>query len=81
MMANWDLKRLLEDIRSLEVPITLVVGANDEAVAPAQSEEIARRIPRARLVRLPRLGHLAHEEDPRAVADLVFAMEDDDSPA
>jgi len=28
-------------------------------------------LPNARIVRLPRLGHLAHEEDPGGVAALI----------
>jgi len=40
-------------------------------VSPADAERVQRMQPAARIVRLPRLGHLAHEEDPEAVAELI----------
>lgn len=74
MMANWDLSKMSDDLRRLKIPLTLVVGLNDRAVPPGQAGEIARIAPGARLIRLKGLGHLAHEEAPETVAELIRAM-------
>ncbi|MDT8345771.1 MAG: alpha/beta fold hydrolase [Thermohalobaculum sp.] len=76
MMASWDLVPLVADLPRLGLPLTLVVGADDRAVSPAEAAEIAARVPGARVVTLPGLGHLAHEEDPaRALGLIVEAAE------
>jgi magnesium chelatase accessory protein len=72
MMANWDLRPLLRDMPRLAVPLTLVVGANDRSIPPEDADRVQRDyLPSARVLRLPGLGHLAHEEDPEAVAELL----------
>lgn len=71
MMANWDLAALERDLPRLPVPLTLVVGGVDGTVPPAHAERVARLLPQARRVVLPQLGHLAHEENPQAVAALI----------
>lgn len=75
MMAQWSLARLRADLQGLALPVRFVVGACDEAVPPAVSEEIAGRLPRATVERWDGLGHLAHEEDPgRAAAAIRAAL-------
>ncbi len=71
MMANWDLAPLLADLPRLAPRLHLVVGERDHTVPPAQAFELQRRLPAAAVHRLPGLGHLAHEEDPAAVAALL----------
>jgi magnesium chelatase accessory protein len=71
MMAAWDLAPLVRDLPTVAVPVTLVVGTEDRAVPPSQADTVAARLPDASIVRLPGLGHLAHEEDPQAVAKLI----------
>jgi magnesium chelatase accessory protein len=71
MMANWDLLPLLRDLPSLKPSLTLVVGQNDRAVPPGQAERIRQRLPAARVMALPGLGHLAHEERPALAAGLI----------
>lgn len=71
MMANWDLMPLLRDLPKLAPHLLLAVGAQDRAVPPAQAEAVRLRLPSARIVVLPGLGHLAHEEQPDLVADLI----------
>ncbi len=80
MMANWELETLARDLPSLRVPLLLVVGSADRTVPPVQAARVAAvlsarsvdsRLP-SRVVELPGLGHLAHEEDPAAVAALVI---------
>ncbi len=74
MMANWDLEGLVRQMPRLAAPLVLVVGAADRMVAPAASARAAALVPGARVVSLPGLGHLAHEERPDLVADCVFHL-------
>ncbi|WP_108659916.1 alpha/beta fold hydrolase BchO [Acuticoccus kandeliae] len=71
MMAGWDLAGLQDDFPRLKPEVLLVATVGDRAVPPAGAFEAARRIPDARVVTLPRLGHLAHEEDARAIASVI----------
>jgi len=74
MMARWDLQALQRDLPRLRAPLHLVVGANDRTVAPAQAHSVLALLPPHPLTRvttLPGLGHLAHEERPDLVADIV----------
>jgi magnesium chelatase accessory protein len=77
MMANWDLMPLVRDLPRLKPKLLLVVGDNDRSIAPADSERVRDLVQGSKLVRLPRLGHLAHEEAPEATARLIleFARE------
>ena len=72
MMASWDLHRFVRDLPALKAPLLLIVGDNDQAIAPADAERIRRMVPTARIAHLADLGHLAHEEDAVAVADLIL---------
>ena len=71
MMTAWDLRPLLQDLPRLAPALHLVVAEGDRTVPPRTSEEAARRQPRAVLHRLPGLGHLAHEEAPQVVLELL----------
>ena len=70
MMANWDLRTLLER-NVLPTPLTLVVGEKDRAVPPSVGQTAAAGTPGALVVSLPGLGHLAHEEAPDRIAAIV----------
>ncbi len=71
MMARWDLATLEADLPALAVPLLLVVGLQDGTVPPSEGRRVRDRVPRAELVELPGLGHLAHEERPATVAQLL----------
>jgi magnesium chelatase accessory protein len=71
MMANWDLATLERDMPRLTVPLYLVAAQRDAMVKPRVSEEAASLIPSAQLIYLPGLGHLAHEEQPEQVSELI----------
>ena len=71
MMGAWDLRPLERDLPGLSVPLTLIVSEGDRTVPPRDAARVEAVVPRAMLRTLPRLGHLAHEEDPRAVAGLI----------
>ncbi len=71
MMARWDLDALARDLPRLDVPLTLVVGARDRTVPPADAQRVRALLPDAEIVRLDGLGHLAHEERPGEVVEIV----------
>jgi len=71
MMARWDLDKLQDALATLSTPLTLVAGDNDRAVPAKVSEDVHKTIPQSRLIRLPGLGHLAHEESPKRVSNII----------
>ena len=71
MMAGWELKPLARRLADLPCRLELVFGEEDRAVPPSVAVEIAGRAPQARLLGLPGLGHLAHEEQPDLAADII----------
>lgn len=79
MMASWDLKPLERDMGRLDLPLLLIAGERDKTVSPEVSHQVAKRVRESRLVELPGLGHLAHEESPEAFDRLIceFAEEID----
>lgn len=72
MMARWDLTSLVRELGGLGAPLVLVVAEGDRFVAPDDARRVRERLPAAELVSLPGLGHLAHEERPDEIAELVF---------
>ena len=71
MMSHWDLRPLAKSLPRLPAPLWLLASDRDRMVPPAQAQDLARRLPRARCVPLPGTGHLAHEEQPAPVAALI----------
>ncbi|MEM1278004.1 MAG: alpha/beta fold hydrolase BchO [Pseudomonadota bacterium] len=71
MMARWDLDTLVADLPKLKTPVRLIAAQRDQTVKPFNQFETAALIPEAEVVDLPGLGHLAHEEDPAAIDQLV----------
>ncbi|MGR3802580.1 alpha/beta fold hydrolase BchO [Marinibacterium profundimaris] len=71
MMTQWQIDPLIARLPQIESPTLLIAAEGDLAVPPATSDISARRIPGAEVVRLADLGHLAHEEAPDRVAELV----------
>lgn len=74
MMARWDLEQFAARLPALHTPLHLVVGAGDRTVPPAEAARLQQRMPGVPCTTLPGLGHLAHEEDPVAVAALLQAV-------
>ncbi len=75
MMANWDLNLIEQGLPQLATPLFLIVGEKDSTVSPREARRVREQLlPGADLVELPGLGHLAHEERPRAVADVVLRI-------
>lgn len=71
MMADWDLDTLKRDLPRLRKPLLLVHGEEDAAIPIATARAAAGMVEGARLLALPHLGHLAHEEQPEEVAAII----------
>jgi magnesium chelatase accessory protein len=75
-MANWDLDDLAHDLPRLRTKLLIVIGGNDLMVTPQQQRRIRALVPGAEMLVLPRLGHLAHEEQPEEIADSLIRLAD-----
>ena len=71
MMANWDLQPLERDLPGLKPALVLVVGTNDRSIPPSSAYRVHALAPNSTIERLRGLGHLAHEERPDKVADII----------
>ena len=76
MMANWDLATLDRAITRLATPTLLVVGSEDKAISPDTAFALKKRLTHARVELMRGLGHLAHEEAPEKVAEVIFGAMD-----
>ena len=74
MMAGWDLPPLLARLPQLQMPIWLIGAEGDKTIPPERSLSVATNLQHGRCFRLPALGHLAHEEDPEAIAKIFRDM-------
>jgi len=75
MMANWDLNLIEQGLPRLDIPLFLIVGDRDMTVSPREAHRVrAKLCPDAKLFELPGLGHLAHEEKPDAIAEIVHEI-------
>jgi len=77
MMASWDLSRLRRELPALGNRVLLLAGARDRAVNPGEAARVADDLRCASVMMFEDGGHLAHEERPRQVADIIrrFCME------
>ncbi len=78
MMANWDLNELKDRLPDLDVPLTLIVGGDDEMISPETAFQVKALVPRGTVQYMRRLGHLAHEQQPQAVAEKIVAVARDE---
>jgi magnesium chelatase accessory protein len=77
MMARWDLDVLQAALPRLAVPLHQIVGERDRTVAPANAGRVQQRLAPAAAgtsATMAGLGHLAHEEQPRAAVELLLAL-------
>lgn len=51
-------------LTQLAIPVLVITGDSDKIVDPSDSTEVSGQVPRAKLIVLPNLGHLPHEENP-----------------
>ena len=71
MMANWDLAKLERDMTKLHIPLLLIASGGDLAVPAEVSFRVRDRVPGAKVEYLRRLGHLAHEEQPSQMTEII----------
>ena len=71
MMANWRLRPLARELPRLSTQLLLVTGGNDKTIAPQDALRVNALVPGSQVVRMPGLGHLAHEERPQEVGALL----------
>ena len=71
MMANWELEPIERQLSELKPALVLVVGDNDRTISPREAKRIQSLVPKAEIVSLPGLGHLAHEERPPDIVEIV----------
>lgn len=71
MMANWRLEPLLHDLPRLTTSLLLIVADNDRSISPDVARQVREISPQAIIEHLPGVGHLAHEEQPQLIADLI----------
>ncbi|MEL6466491.1 MAG: alpha/beta fold hydrolase BchO [Pseudomonadota bacterium] len=71
MMAQWKLDPLIARLDRHPSKVHFIVGDKDATVPPDVSAKAAARMQNATLHTLPGLGHLAHEERPVEMADLI----------
>ena len=76
MMARWDLSALERDLPKLTPPLLLIAGERDRAIRPSDADRVSMLLRTARVVRIAGAGHLAHEERPAAVADVILDNRD-----
>ncbi|WP_156447561.1 alpha/beta fold hydrolase, partial [Blastomonas sp. CCH1-A6] len=74
MMANWDLETLSASLPGLTGRTLLIHGGRDAMVPTDSVERAAKLIPGAELSVIPDLGHLAHEEAPDRIAEIILAF-------
>ncbi|MEQ3708993.1 MAG: alpha/beta fold hydrolase BchO [Tateyamaria sp.] len=72
MMAQWQLEPLLARLPHHPTRTLLIAAENDGAVPPITSTNAAKIMPHAQVTMIPKLGHLAHEEDPNAIAPHIL---------
>lgn len=65
---------LLGRLLALSVPTLVVWGDSDRIVTPEHGQAYAAAVPGARLVVLPRTGHLPQLESPQALRDVVWSF-------
>lgn len=71
LVSLWEPRSLARRLPSLEIPFLLVAGVEDRWIPLSSVRSVASTIPSARLVEVPDVGHLAHEEEPERVALLI----------
>jgi magnesium chelatase accessory protein len=72
MMAQWSLEELNSALPTITTPTLFIHGERDGAVALRVAERASQAMPNARLIALPGVGHIAHEETPERVAEEIL---------
>jgi 3-oxoadipate enol-lactonase len=68
--AAWHIAHrpaILDELKDIKIPLTVVAGTEDHTYPPAKSEQIVAGVPHAKLVVMERTGHVHALENPEAV--------------
>lgn len=71
-----ELPTITARLASTDVPAVVMLGELDRVVRPRSQEAMAAQLPRSRLVRVARCGHLLPRDVPGLVADIILAAAD-----
>lgn len=71
MMARWELGCFARQLGQLKQQLVLIAGGNDTAIPPSDAARVQALVPTAKVLLLPGLGHLAHEEAPEKIAERI----------
>jgi magnesium chelatase accessory protein len=71
MMAQWDLSPLINRLDSLKNETLLIATSNDQMVPADVSRRAAEALPNGAVLQTADFGHLAHEEAPDVIAEIV----------
>jgi 3-oxoadipate enol-lactonase len=63
-----------ETLASIDVPVLVAVGEEDQVTPPADAEAMVRRLPKARFLRIAGAGHLVPLERPREVSAALLDL-------
>lgn len=74
MMGHWDLAGLGRSMQNLDLPFHLVTCSEDLAVPSEQAFRLREVLPRAQVHYERGCGHLAHEEQPERICQLVEGL-------
>ena len=74
MMSQWNLDRLLLRLSELSTATLLIAGDRDKTVPSKITSQMAHALPNGESQILEDLGHLAHEEDPEQVLDIIASF-------
>mgnify|MGYP003565150563 CR=1 FL=1 len=74
MMAQWQIGPLLGRLDRIETRCHFITGERDRAVPPETAKTAAASITNCGLTSFPRLGHLAHEEEPEMLSDFLIQI-------
>ncbi len=65
---------VVDELPRISATTLVIVGEEDVATVPAKAERIAKAIPNARLVRIPKAGHSSTVEEPQAVNAAILDL-------
>ena len=74
LTAEFFRARAWRDAKRITAPTLIIYGAHDRLVDPRLAGRAAHAFPGARILVLPRTGHLAHMEHPALVADEIEVL-------
>jgi pimeloyl-ACP methyl ester carboxylesterase len=69
-----NLSELSDSLKTIRVPTLVIWGEKDPAIPVAFAHRLARDIGGARLVIIPDVGHIPHEEQPAATAEAILGF-------